>query len=225
MQTFVKKALHDLEKGEQVKPGDLDHFSRDVHSKNTFILDWQIHNKKITEIENKLKDREYYRFIKNKADEEVNMINLNYAKKREDQNKYLRDLQQQEKQWKVFRKNDETKALKEYNTNKMPSVDREYSYMERPRVTSLETAGNNRRSININQTIDNIDLNPISRHIQVKSSMNKITRNMLGFGRRHKNDIPFGTKNMDQLGVILHGDEPPEIRISSKFKPITKIYR
>ena len=53
----------DLENGEQLKPNELSKLSRDVHnSKTNFILDWQVHDKKISEIELKLKDKEYSKF-------------------------------------------------------------------------------------------------------------------------------------------------------------------
>jgi len=81
MQISIRKCIHDLEKGEQLKPSDLDTYNREVQNKNTFILDWQIQDKKITEIENKLKDREYCEFVKYKVNEEVDQINMNYMRK------------------------------------------------------------------------------------------------------------------------------------------------
>lgn len=82
---------------------------KDVHSKTNYILDWQIHNKKITEIEKRLKDKEYSNFIKHKADEEVNEINQKYLKKKEEQHKYLTDLQQQEKFYKLLKQEESQK--------------------------------------------------------------------------------------------------------------------
>ena len=81
MLSAIQKCLFDIEKGESMKPGDLDSFSRDVHNKNNFILSWQIQNKKITEIENKLKEKQYLHYIQQKLDEENDEINRKYLKK------------------------------------------------------------------------------------------------------------------------------------------------
>ena len=105
----LNKCLIDLEKGEQLRPNNLDSFLKDVHSKTNYILDWQVHNKKISEIEKKLKDKEYYNFVKYKADEEVNEINQKYLKKKEEQHKYLADLQQQEKFYKLLKREESQK--------------------------------------------------------------------------------------------------------------------
>ena len=109
MLSAAQKCLVDLEIGESLKPGDLDSFSRDVHSKTNFILGWQIQNKKITEIENKLKDKQYSQFIQNKIGEEMDELNKKYVKKKEDQMKYLNELQQQEKFHKLVKKAEDEK--------------------------------------------------------------------------------------------------------------------
>ena len=77
MQSAVRKCIFDLESGESIIPGDLDSFSRDVHNKTNSILSWQINNKKINEIEQKLKDKQYSRFLKQKIETEINQINFN----------------------------------------------------------------------------------------------------------------------------------------------------
>ena len=61
---------------------------------------------KIADIEKRLKDKQYSQFLKQKADEEVEQIAQYYKNKRQQQNKYLQDLQQQEKQYKLLRKSE-----------------------------------------------------------------------------------------------------------------------
>ena len=61
---------------------------------------------KIADIEKRLKDKQYSHFLKQKADEEVEQIAQYYKNKRQQQNKYLQDLQQQEKQYKLLRKSE-----------------------------------------------------------------------------------------------------------------------
>ena len=97
MQATVRKCLTDLDQGQSLNPHSLDTFSREIESKNKFILDWQIQNKKITEIENKLKDKEYYNFIKFQADAEIDQLNREFQIKKQMQEKYHRELQAQEK--------------------------------------------------------------------------------------------------------------------------------
>jgi hypothetical protein len=97
MQSTIKKCVIDVEKAEQMHPNSLDSFAKDVHSKTNVILDWQRHNKKITAIEDKLKEKEHYKFIRSQADAEINEMNRDYAMKKERQNKYLGELQEQER--------------------------------------------------------------------------------------------------------------------------------
>lgn len=105
MQSSIRKCLIDVDKAESMHPNNLDSFAKDVHSKTNVILDWQVHNKKITAIEAKLKDKEYFNFIRSQADAEIEQINREYAIKKERQSKYLEELQQQERYQKNFAKN------------------------------------------------------------------------------------------------------------------------
>lgn len=59
MQVVIKKCLIDIEKAEQLQPTNPNSITREVSYKTNIILDWQIHNKKIAEIEVKLNDKEY----------------------------------------------------------------------------------------------------------------------------------------------------------------------
>ena len=59
MQVVIKKCLIDIEKAEQLQPTNPNSMTREVSYKTNIILDWQIHNKKIAEIEVKLNDKEY----------------------------------------------------------------------------------------------------------------------------------------------------------------------
>jgi G3E family GTPase len=120
---------------------------REVHNKNNIILDWQIQDKKITEIENKLKDREYSKFIKYLADAETSLINKQFQIKKEMQHKYHDDLQQQEKHCKMLRKEqDKRMNPKEKGINFRESDGVEKKFDER----SSERLG----SRDHNQTID-----------------------------------------------------------------------
>ncbi len=100
MQGVLKTCLCDIEKAEKVHPTDPNSLTREVNFKANMILDWQVHNKKISEIEDKLNDKEYKNYLQWQADNEIDIMNKEIKLKRERQNKYLSELQTQEKQQK-----------------------------------------------------------------------------------------------------------------------------
>lgn len=149
MQTAVRKWINDLESGENITIGGLDSFSRDIHNKTNSILSWQINNKKIAEIEQKLKDKEYVRFIKQKIDTEINEVNRMHLRKKEAQKKYLFELQQQDKLHKLRYKANAEK-IKGFDLNRV----NEYSENALKRDLA-STSTDSYSSKRINRSFDN----------------------------------------------------------------------
>lgn len=159
MQTTIRKCVIDLNKGEKMQPTSLDTYSKEIQSKNNVILDWQVNNKKIAEIEKKLMDKEYYEYIRNKLDQEVDEINRNYLKKKAQQQQYLNELQQQDKYYKQLRRNEDQKlSFKEQMLNKRGSG----SQLDDTSIRNLSSAGGLDKYDHINKTIDVNELRHLS---------------------------------------------------------------
>jgi len=154
MQSTLRKWLMDIERGDQMKPTSLDSLMREVHSKNNVILDWQIHDKKITAIENKLKDKEYYKYVKSLADEETSLINQQYQVRKEKQQQYLSDLQKQEKHYKQLRKDEDSRMNPKEKLINGRKVGMNGSRLEVTSMISSSSRGRLSSDHTANQTID-----------------------------------------------------------------------
>ncbi|CAI2359546.1 unnamed protein product [Moneuplotes crassus] len=196
MERVLKKCLLDIEKADKVQPQDPNSMTREVSYKTNIILDWQIHDKKINEIEAKLNDKEYKNYLQLQADNEIHNMNEEMKIKRERQNIYHTELQNQEKHQKMLKRNLDLKLSdRERLLNKCNIGSNNYSEKEE-KCKSVERFAN----IGANRTIDATDLNKSGQEYTRQS--NSMARYGLT-GRKHKNNIQVANQSIDHLGNLL----------------------
>jgi len=99
---------------------------------------------------------------------------------------------------------------------------RPYANTDNERAPSLDFAKLDKSArMGINKTIDVNDRNSLSKQDYSIYNIGISSKHQLRYGRKHKQDIPFADKNIDQLGSILSGDEPSELKYSGANRPIT----
>ena len=126
--------------------------------------------------------------------------------KKQTQNKYLQELRMQEKEYKKMRKDQDNKINFRHHS---PIIKKD----------NLGSPGEyDYKAIqNLNHTIDLIDPKNMITPEYLLNGSKHLTRNQFGFGRRHKDAIPFAIKNSYQLGSIVNGEPPAVLKYKSEL--------